>query len=124
VRRTTAFVLVAILTMPMLAVRGGAEQIVEIRVRGHYYSAPATVIVNVAVRPDAANHKLLIEAESQRFVRSSVIELEGEGDKRIHTIQFKSLPEGEYVLRAEVRSRTDVRGQAVQMLTVTGVEGR
>jgi hypothetical protein len=124
VRRTTAFVLVAILTMPMLAVRGGAEQIVEIRVRGHYYSAPATVIVNVAVRPDAANHKLLIEAESERFVRSSVIELEGEGDKRIHTIQFKSLPEGEYVLRAEVRSRTDVRGQAVQMLTVTGVEGR
>jgi hypothetical protein len=124
VRRTTAFVLVAILTMPMLAVRGGAEQIVEIRVRGHYYSAPATVIVNVAVRPDAANHKLQIEAESERFVRSSVIELEGEGDKRIHTIQFKSLPEGEYVLRAEVRSRTDVRGQAVQMLTVTGVEGR
>ena len=123
-RRTTAFALVAIITLPMLAVRGDAEQIVEIRVRGHYYSAPATVIVNVAVRPDAANHKLLIEAESERFVRSSVIELEGEGDKRIHTVQFKSLPEGEYILRAEVRSRTDVRGQAVQTLTVTGVEGR
>ena len=123
-RRATAFAFLAIIAMPMLAVRGSAEQIVEIRVRGHYYSAPATVIVNVAVQPDAANHKLLIEAESERFVRSSVIELEGEGDKRIHTIQFKSLPEGEYILRAEVRSRTDVRGQAVQMLTVTGVEGR
>ena len=124
VRRTTAFALLAIITMPMLAVRGSAEQIVEIMVRGHYYSAPATVTVNVAIQPDSANHKLLIEAESERFVRSSVIELEGANDKRIHTVQFRSLPEGEYILRAEVRSRTDVRGHAVQTLTVTGVEGR
>ena len=123
-RRTTAFALLAIITTPMLAVRGSAEQIVEIMLRGHYYSAPATVIVNVAIQPDAANHKLLIEAESERFVRSSLIELQGDGDRRIHTIQFKSLPEGEYTLRAEVRSRTEVRGQALQTLTVTGVGGQ
>ncbi len=123
-RRTTACALLAIITLPMVAVRGSAEQIVEIMLRGHYFAAPATVIVNVAVQPDAANHKLLIEAESERFVRTSLIELEGEDDKRIHTIQFKSLPEGEYILRAELRSRTEVRGHALQTLTVTGVGGR
>ena len=122
-RRTTALAVLSLITTPMLAVRGSAEQIVEIRLRGHYYSAPATVTVNIAIRPDDANYKLLIEAESDRFARSSVIELEGKADKRIHTVQFRSLPEGEYILRAEVRSRTEVRGQTQQQLTVTGVGG-
>lgn len=123
-RRPTAFALLAIVTMPMLAARGSAQPIVEIMLRGHYYSAPATVFVNVAIQPDVANYKLMIEAESERFVRTSVIELEGEDAKRMHSFQFNSLPEGEYTVRAEVRSRTDVRGQAMQTLTVTGVGGR
>jgi hypothetical protein len=122
VRRTTAIALLAIVT-PMLAVRGSAAQVVEIMLRGHYYSAPATVIVNVAIHPDAENHRLVIEADSERFFRSSQLELSGDKDKRIHTIQFKNLPEGQYVLRAEVRSRTEVRGQTQQNLTVTGVGG-
>lgn len=108
----------------MVAARGSAAQVVEIMLRGHYYSAPATVILNVAIEPDADNYRLAVEAESERFFRSSTLELEGESDKRIHTIQFKNLPEGEYILRAEVRSKTAVRGKAQQELTVTGVGGR
>jgi hypothetical protein len=119
VRRPTC-ALLALVTTSMFAVRGSAQPIVEIVVRGHYFAAPATVRINVAIEPDVENYKLMIEAESERFVRSSVIELEGEDAKRIHSFEFNSLPAGEYILRAEVRSRTEVRGQATQTLTVTG----
>lgn len=122
--RTTAIALLSLATAPLLATRGSAAQVVEIMLRGQYYPAPATVVVNVAVNPDADNHKLYIEAESERFVRASLVELEGEREKRIHTFFFRSLPEGEYTLRAEVRSRTDVRGRSERTLTVTGVGER
>lgn len=120
-RRTAAIAILAIIATPLLAVRGSAAQVVEIMLRGHYFPAPATVIVNVAIHPDIDNYRLVIEADSERFFRSSQIELTGDTDKRIHTIQFKNLPEGAYVLRAEVRSRTEVRGHTQQNLTVTGI---
>lgn len=113
----------AILAAVTLTIPGSAAEIVQIHLRGHYFSAPANVIVNVTIEPDAENHTLLIEADSDRFVRSSEMELSGAQEKRIHTIQFKNLPEGQYTLRAEVRSRTEVRGKATQELTVMGVGG-
>jgi hypothetical protein len=124
VRRLLSYVTLAAATLTMLPIRGSAGEIVEIHLRGHYFSAPATVIVNVAIEPDANNHTLLIEADSARFYRSSELELAGELEKRIHTIQFKGLPEGIYTLRAEVRSLTETRGQATQELTVTGMGGQ
>jgi hypothetical protein len=111
-------VLAVILTS--LVIPGTASQVVEIRLRGHYFSAPATVVVNIAIEPAADNYRLVIEADSPKFFRSSKIELTGSDDKRIHTIQFKNLPEGAYMLRAEVQSRTAVLGQASQELTVMG----
>lgn len=123
-RRFVAYVILAAATLTTLPIHGNASEIVQIRLRGHYFSAPATVVVNVAIEPDAENYRLVIEADSDRFYRSSEVELSGAEEKRIHTIQFKSLPEGEYMLRAEVRSRTVVRGQATQELTVMGIGGR
>lgn len=111
-------------TLTMLPIRGSGAEIVQIHLRGHYFSAPATVIVNLAIEPDADNHRLMIEADSARFYRSSELELSGASEKRIHTIQFKNLPEGTYTLRAEVRSRTEIRGQASQELTVMGIGGQ
>ena len=119
--RTAARLLMAATTVAALMTSGRASQVVEINVRGHYFSAPATVIVNVAVEPGEQNYKLVIEADSERFFRSSEIELTGVSDKRIHTMQFKNLPEGEYELRAEVRSRRDILGKAMRAVTVMGV---
>ena len=123
-RRLVAWSCFAVVALTTLVTPGSAAQVVEIRLRGHYFSAPATVIVNVAIEPDAENRRLTIEADSARFFTSSQVELVGASDKRIHTMQFKNLPEGDYVLRAEVRSKTELRGQAMQELTVTGVGGR
>jgi hypothetical protein len=107
-----------------LATTGSAGQVVELRLRGYYYSAPATVFMTVAIEPDDQNTMLRVEADGDRFYRSSQLALSGASEKRIHSIEFKNLPEGSYTLRAEVRSKHDVRGQATQELTVTGVGGQ
>jgi hypothetical protein len=99
---------------------GDANDIVEIRLRGRYYAEPATVQITVAVEPDAVNRALRVEADSERMFRSSEIVLAGAGEKRIHTLEFKNLPAGEYTLSAQVYSRSEMRAVATQQLTVSG----
>ena len=111
-----AFITIGAMTTPP----SPAREIVEIRVRGHYFSAPATVPITVAVEPGAQNRMLVVEADSEDYFRSSGIELAGENEKRLHSVEFKSLPAGEYTIRAEVRSKSEVLGTAVGALVVTG----
>ena len=99
---------------------GDANDIVEIRLRGRYYAEPATVQITVAVEPAAVNRALRVEADSERMFRSSEIVLSGAGEKRIHTLEFKNLPAGEYTLSAQVFSRNEMRAVATQQLTVSG----
>jgi hypothetical protein len=99
---------------------GDANDIVEIRLRGRYYAEPATVQITVAVAPDAVNRSLRVEADSERMFRSSEITLSGAGEKRIHTLEFKNLPAGEYTLSAQVFSNNEMRAVATQQLTVSG----
>ena len=99
----------------------GAQDVVEIRLRGRYFSEPATIHVTVAVEPDAKNRSLVIVADGDRLFRSSEIALDGDKGQRIHTMQFKNLPAGHYILRAEVRSGASLRGAAEEQLTVGGL---
>jgi hypothetical protein len=99
---------------------GDAIDIVEIRLRGRYYAEPATVQITIAVEPDAVNRALRVEAESERMFRSSEITLEGAREKRIHTLEFKNLPAGEYTLSAAVFTSDEMRAVATQALTVSG----
>jgi hypothetical protein len=124
VRRTAARFALAAIILSTFGTIGSAARVVEIRLRGHYFPAPATVIVNIAIEPASDNYQLLVEADSETFFRASQIDLAGMDEKRVHTLQFKNLPGGEYSLRAELRSKTDVLGQATQALTVTGMGGR
>jgi hypothetical protein len=99
---------------------GDANDIVEIRLRGRYYAEPATVQITVAVEPDAVNRALRVEADGERMFRSSEIRLAGAGEKRIHTLEFKNLPAGEYMLSAQVYSTAELRAVATQHVTVSG----
>ena len=101
-----------------------AKDIIEIRLRGRYYAEPATVRITVAVEPGAENRALLVEADSSQYFRSSTLTLDGEKEKRLHTVEFKNLPAGSYTLRAQVRSSADVLATATQDLVVTGTGGR
>ena len=99
--------------------RGGATDLVELRVNGRYFSEPATVRLVVTVEPDQANRTLRIEADGDRFFRSSQVHLEGRSEKRLHTVEFKNLPAGSYELRAELLGADQVvRAMDTQDLTV------
>jgi hypothetical protein len=99
---------------------GHAKEVVEILLRGHYFVEPATVQITVAVEPDAKNRSLRIEADGERLFRASQLSLDGATEKRIHAVEFKNLPAGNYILRAEVLGAEDIRGMAEQELVVSG----
>ena len=119
-RRTVALVFLTALFASTLAIPGDARDIVEIRLHGRYFIEPATVRILVAVEPDTENRALRIEADGDSMYRSSDLTLSGAREKRLHSVEFRSLPAGHYMLRAEVRSARDVRGSAEQELVVTG----
>ena len=111
---TTVILVLGVLSTP----RSPAKELVEIKVRGYYFAAPATVPMVVAVEPAARNRMLVVEADSDDYFRSSAIELEGENEKRLHTVEFRSLPAGTYEIRARVMSKNEVLGTAVEGLVV------
>ena len=95
-----------------------AQDVVELRIRGRYFSDPATVRITVAVEPNADNRMLRIEADGDRLFRSSEVVLEGENGQKIHTVEFKNLPAGSYTIRAAVLSSAHVRGAAEELVVV------
>ena len=103
---------------------GHAADVVEIQLRGHYFAEPATVQITVVVEPDEQNRMLRIEADGDRFYRASELTLSGQEDPRVHSLVFRNLPAGSYELRAAVFSTTELRGQAMQEVVVTGTGGR
>jgi hypothetical protein len=114
---TIGLVVLGAFSVPQLP----AKEIVEIKVHGYYFAAPATVPITVAVEPDEKNRMLVVEVDSDDYFRSSAVELDGDKEKRLHSVEFKSLPAGEYTLRAQVRSSTNVLGSATGGLVVTGM---
>ena len=97
-----------------------AKDNVSIRISGHYYAAPATVQMVIAVEPDAQNRTLRVEADGDNMYTSTEMQLAGDREQRLHTIQFKDLSAGEYTLRAQVLSTSDVRSQDEQRIMVSG----
>jgi hypothetical protein len=105
-------------------VAGDAREVVQIRLRGHFFAEPATVQITVAIEPDAAHRKLRIAADGESYYRESEVTLEGAKDKRLHSLEFRNLPAGSYMLTAEVLSSEAVLGKATQELVVTSTGGR
>ena len=69
--------------------------------------------------PDPSYESLVIEADGEAMFRSSELPL-SEGDRRLHTVEFKNLVAGTYRLRAAVIADGDVISVAQQELVVGG----
>lgn len=119
-RRIVAGIFSTVLLFTGGMVRGDAGEVVQIRLYGRYFVEPATVRIMVSVEPNAENRALRIEADGELLFRASQLELNGVDEKRLHTVTFKSLPAGNYALRAEVLSNAGIRGTAVDNVFVTG----
>lgn len=103
-RHITAFTLA---TMAAASLSLAAADAVQIQLRGKYYVSPATVQIIVAVEPNERNRMLRLEADGEGMYRSTEIPLAGASEKRLHTVQFKNLTGGAYVLRAEIFAEGD-----------------
>ena len=108
------------LLVALCGAAGSAKDDVEIRLSGRYFAEPATVQMIIAVEPDAQNRTLRVEADGDNMFASTEIQLAGEREQRLHTIQFKNLSAGEYTLRAQVLSHNSIRSQATQEIMVSG----
>lgn len=62
--------------------------------------APASLMVRVYVAPDVANRALEVVADSEAYYRSSRIQLDGDDAPATSLLQFRSLPGGDYEVRA------------------------
>ena len=113
------FIFLFIPVMLLVAATSLSAQRVEIRLRGRFYSEPATVSITVAVEPDASNRVLRIEADSEQMFRSSELSLTDDASQKYYTVEFKNLPAGVYTVRAEVMSSTTRVAEAQQELIVT-----
>jgi hypothetical protein len=67
--------------------------------------APANLIVRTTIASDADNRAIVIVAESADFYRSSEMQLDGEHAPKTNIIQFRSLPMGEYSVRAVLKGQ-------------------
>ena len=123
-KRTTGTIAIVVGLITLAGYAGAAKDVLEIRLRGHYYAEPATVQITVAVEPDPEHRALVIEADGEHYFRWSAVVLDGENEKRLHSVEFKNLPAGTYTLRAQVRSAVDVLATATQDLVDAGVGGR
>jgi hypothetical protein len=62
--------------------------------------APANLVVRTMIEADSRNRAIEIIAESVDFYRSSEIQLDGEHAPRTTTFEFRSLPPGNYEVKA------------------------
>jgi hypothetical protein len=63
-------------------------------------SFPTHLVVRIRIEPDAFNRAVEMFADSDQFYRSSLVQLDGEQAPRASIFQFRSLPTGEYEVKA------------------------
>jgi hypothetical protein len=89
--------------------RAGVGEKLTLRVTPAVAFAPANLIVRATILADTENRAVEIVAESNDYYRSSEIQLDGEQAPRTNTFEFRSLPPGNYQVKATL---LDSSGQA------------
>jgi hypothetical protein len=99
---------------------GGADEAITIRLSENVLRAPAYLRITVLVEKNKDNRRLKVEADSSEYYRSSETALEGLSAPRAHDVVFRSLPEGQYQIRASVEGMDGSRARAERTAIVVG----
>jgi hypothetical protein len=84
---------------------------------------PCSVRVRARISPDAENRSLAITADSGRYLRRSVIQLDGEDAARSYVETYTDLPAGTYEITARVERSSGETFIATRNLAVQGQIG-
>src|SRR5262245_42664653 len=98
-----------------------AKEPLSIRVSPSVSFAPATMVVRTSIEPDILNRAIEVVADSEQFYRSSIVQLDGERAPRTSIFEFRSLPPGEYEVKAALIG-ADGHAKAIARTSVTVVE--
>lgn len=97
-----------------------AQPPVELKINRRVLPLGADLRVIVNVPRDADNRALTIEADSEDYLRSSTIPLDGDLEAYTHQFWFTHLPIGEYEVTAKVLGANGVRGSDTLSVTIVG----
>jgi hypothetical protein len=95
-----------------------SESAVAVKVSASFIHAPGNVVVKAIVVPDDRNELLTISAESVDYLRRSTMQLAGKDEARVHELSLVGLPEGDYVIAAQLIGRDGSRQRAETTLRV------
>jgi hypothetical protein len=116
-------ILSALLAFTTISASGGEQ--LRIAVSPAQAFAPSNLNVRARVVPHAENRALQIIAESDGFYRSSQITLDGERAPAMVVFEFRSLPEGEYVVYGILTDSSGrqraIAQQQVRVIAVVGL---
>jgi hypothetical protein len=105
----------------MMTTAAGAKERLSMQVSPAVSFAPANLVIQTRLEPDAENRAMEVIAESDDFSRASAIQLDGEQAPRTVRIEFRSLPPGEYQVTAVVTG-SDGKQRAVARSHVNVME--
>jgi hypothetical protein len=100
---------------------GDAKEPLSIRVSPAFSFAPANLVIRTSVEPDAENRAMEVIADAADFYRASTISLEGDRSPKTMTVEFRSLPPGDYNVTATL-IRVDGHRRAIAHAQVNVVE--
>jgi hypothetical protein len=101
-----------------------AESPVQLKINTRVLPLGADLRVIVNIPRDADNRALTIEADSEDYLRSSTIPLDGDLEAYTHQFWFTHLPIGQYEVVAKVVGTRGVRGTDTLVVTVVGASRR
>jgi hypothetical protein len=81
---------------------GAANESLSMRVSPATSFAPANLVIRTRVEPDADNRAIEVIADGEDFLRSSMMQLEGNRAPKTTVFEFRSLPPGEYQVTASL----------------------
>jgi hypothetical protein len=96
----------------------GASADLTLQVSPHVAMAPARVVIRARVARDAENRAIEIVADSEKFFRSSYIQLDGERAPAVTEVALRDLPGGEYQVSVSLFGSNGVRASATKPLRV------
>ena len=81
---------------------GAANGSLSMRVSPATSFAPANLVIRTRVEPDADNRAIEVIADGEDFLRSSMMQLEGDHAPKTSVFEFRSVPSGEYQVTASL----------------------
>ena len=81
---------------------GAANGSLSMRVSPAMSFAPANLVIRTRIEPDADNRAIEVIADGEDFMRSSMMQLEGDRAPKTAVFEFRSVPTGEYQVTASL----------------------